>query len=150
MGEKDKKYNKERVIKENEIHKEDVMKAVSLANTFLSYQGEHHDDDKNIPEKAEILATALNTKDFTRWNEIHCMKKSHHYQYFFGEGKEKTTLFDLVECACDCVAANMRRTGELRSLEEEIETFERQGFDEFLARVMANTFIMLQENLRLE
>lgn len=141
------KYTKEKVIKENEQHKKDIIEAVEIYKALLTYQANHHDDDKNIPEKANILAHALNTGDFKQWNEIHCKNKMHHFQCFFNSSE--TTLLDLVECACDCVAASMRRSGKKKTYKEEYEYFIRQGFDDFMAMVMANTFIKIQDILNI-
>ena len=136
-------YTTERVISENKIHKEDVKQAIDICKAIINYQGNKHDNDKNEPENAEVLALALNTGDFTKWNEMHCMKQMHHYQCFMQS--DKTTLFDLMECCADSVAACMRRKGENHTVEEEFEIFKRQGFDDFLAKVMANTYVEIQK-----
>ena len=144
------KYTTDIVIEENKQHKTDVWKAMNVCKSILNYHAKHHDDDKNIPENAEILCRALNEGDFTEWNKLHCEKQKHHYQYFLRPDCKDVTLFDIMECAADCVAASMRRSGKIRSWEEEYETFKHQGFDDFMAKVMANTFMMIQALLELD
>ena len=50
-----------------------------------------------------------------------------------------------MECCADSVAACMRRKGENHTVEEEFEVFKRQGFDDFLAKVMANTYVEIKK-----
>lgn len=144
------KYTVDTVIQENKQHKEDVLNVMNVCKGILNYQARNHDNDKNDPEKAKVLCKALNEGDFTEWNKIHCMTQHHHYQYFLREDCKDVTLFDIMECAADCVAASMRRTGKIRTYEEEYETFKHQGFDAFMAKVMANTFIKLQDLMELK
>ena len=138
-------YTPEIVIEENKEHKADIMKGLQCCEAILNYQCKHHDDDKNEIENAEILCNALNTGDFKKWNEMHCMKQHHHFQYFLKPDCEDVTLFDLMECAIDSTVACLRRTGEEKTYEEEYKMFKDQGFDDFLAKVMANTFIRIQK-----
>lgn len=144
------KYTTEIVIQENKEHKADVVQAMNICKARLNYQAKHHDDDKNVPEKAEELCVALNTGDFHAWNEIHCKVQHHHYQWFFNpENIEEVTLFDIMECCCDGVAARLRRTGSPATWSEEYELYKRQGFDDYLAHIMANTFIQIQSLMNL-
>ena len=142
-------YTKERVIEENRQHKLDVQQAGDIFKSYFNYYLKHHDDDKNIPENAEVLAKAINTGDFKEWGEIHYLNYSHHYQWFFNKDNwDGISLFNLVECCCDNVAARLRRTGTESTFEEEYEIYLRQGFSDFEAHMMANTFILIQEFLK--
>lgn len=139
------KYTTEIVIAENKQHREDVKEAGAIAKSIFNYQIRFHDMDKNDPNNAEVLCRALNEGDFKDWNQIHCMNQHHHYQWFFNpENKEEATLFDVLECCCDSVAARLRRTGSVATREEEYEIFKAQGFDEYWANLMANTFMKIQ------
>ena len=64
----------EMVIKENQTHRDDIMNGMDLCSAILYHHAKKHDLDKNVPENAEVLAKAINTGDFTDWNEIHCYK----------------------------------------------------------------------------
>lgn len=145
-----KDYTPEIVIKENKIHQSDVRHGINICKSVLNYRARHHDEDKNNYENAVELSRALNTGDFKKWNEMHCMIQRHHYQYFMSPDCKDVNLFDLMECCVDSTVANLRRTGNYRTFTEEFERFRSQGFDDFLARIMANTFIYLQENVDLE
>lgn len=133
----------EMVIEENQIHKADVYKGMQLCYDILKFQAKHHDLDKDVPENAEILAQAINTGDFKEWNERYCYKQMHHYQCYMQS--DITTLFDLLESVVDGVVANSRREQKFRTYEEEYEFFKRAGFDDFMCKVMTNTFMMLQK-----
>ena len=63
---------------------------------------------------------------------------------------DKTNLFDLLECVVDGVVANKRREGQEKTFDEEYKFFIEAGFDEFMAKVMANTFMSIQKLIRLE
>lgn len=139
-----KNYTPEIVIQENKEHKEDVCLGSKICSAILNYNAKKHDDDKNQYEYAKELSNALNTGDFKKWNEMHCMKQHHHYQYFLSPECEDVTIFDLLECCIDSSVANLRRTKTIKSYREEYEHFKRQGFDDFLAKAMANTFIKIQ------
>ena len=138
----------EMVIKENQTHRDDIMNGMDLCSAILYHHAKKHDLDKNVPENAEVLAKAINTGDFTDWNEIHCYKQMHHYQCFMQS--DKTNLFDLLECVVDGVVANKRREGQEKTFDEEYKFFIEAGFDEFMAKGMANTFMSIQKLIRLE
>lgn len=138
-------YTPERVIEENKIHKKQVIQTVNITKAIMNYRARHHDNDKNILENAEVLSTALNTGDFKKWEEIHYLNNRHHYQWFLNqENLDKVTLFDFLECCCDNVAARLGRKGEPATWEEEYRIYIQQGFTEFQAHIMANTFMEIQ------
>lgn len=141
-------YTVEKIIEENQIHKQDVIQGMNICKSFLNKRGRQHDKDKDIIENAEILADALNTKSFEEWEKIHCEKQSHHAECFLN--LEDGDLFDLLELVVDGCVSNLRRNGMLHTLQQEKEFYIKKGFDEKMASILANTFIRLQNTIELD
>lgn len=138
----------EQIIQENQIHREDVKQGMKVAISFLSFKGRKHDLDKDIPENAEMLANALNTNKWEDWDKKHMQQQRHHVEGF--NKLEDGDLFDLIEMVVDGCVANLRRTGKEGTLKDQISFFQKKGFDENMSKLLANTFIRVQNLINLE
>ena len=138
-------FTKEKIIQENEIHRKDILNSINICKAMLNYKAKKHDLDKNIPENAEILANALNTGNFEKWNLIHLEKQTHHPECY--HKNENKNLFDLLEMVCDGCVANYRRNNKKGTRETEQDFYKKKGFDEETSLAMANTFIIIQDLL---
>ena len=142
-------FTKEKIIEENQQHRTDVQDGLTIVFQILSHLGANHDLDKNIPEYAEILADALNTKDFSIWEKIHLEKQRHHSECLLQEGNPN--LIDLIELVVDGLVAAKRRTpGFEPTLQSEVDFFISKGWEEPVAKILANTFILLNKAIVLE
>jgi hypothetical protein len=139
---------KEKVIEETIVHKKDVTQAMQICKAILNHRAKIHDNDKLIPENAQVLAEAINTKDFEKWNVIHMETQRHHIDCF--TKLPDANLFDLLENVEDGCVANLRRTGIKGTYESQIEFYQRKGFDENMSKILTNTFMIIQDLINLE
>ena len=141
-------FTKEKVIEETIVHKKDVTQAMNICKAILNHRAKVHDNDKLIPENAQILADAINTKDFDKWNVLHIDTQRHHIDCFVK--LQDANLFDLLENIGDGVVSNLRRVGIKGDYENQMEFFQNKGFDENMSKILTNTFLIIQDLIKLE
>lgn len=105
--------------KANRQHIKDVQALMRDMGYAIQGRGYLHDFTKIRDEKqfySDYLNTIENGADFTKskWYQRHIKEERHH---LLANCPEDVNLIDVIEMLCDCVAAGLARSGEVRRVE---------------------------------
>lgn len=110
----------------NDMHIEDVGKAMHALSRFVDTAGRNHDFTKKSREKMfyrDFVDAQENGADFVNgeWYQLHVKTERHH---LLSNCPDDVNLIDVLEMIADCTCAGLARSGEIRDLEisEEILT----------------------------
>lgn len=105
----------------NNEHIVDVSKIMKEVGKRIADRGDEHDWSKTIePYKSMFYRDLCNTidgkMDFMdgEWAKFHYSTERHH---LLKNVPDNVNLIDVIEMICDCVAAGLARSGEVRPLE---------------------------------
>ena len=136
----------EEFFKANYTHTEDVKNIAGLFAQILGYSVSDHDWTKrNEPYRSmfyrDMAAAMEHGKNFTdgEWAKLHYYELERHH--LNRHCPEDVDLFDVIEMICDCIAAGMARSGEVRDIEISPEV---------LSKSIKNTVEILKKYIELE
>lgn len=129
----------------NESHRGDVDRLIERFCALLKKSADRHDWSKvREPYRSmfyrDMVATMEGRMQFEdgEWYKLHYEKLERHHLGKYAP--DDVDLFDVIEMVCDCVAAGMARSGEVRPLEIADGVFQK---------ALANTVRILQNEIEL-
>ena len=129
----------------NNSHKHDVKQLIERFCVLLKNSAWHHDWSKTEePYRSmfyrDMVATMEGRMNFEdgEWAKLHYEKLERHH--LCRHVPDDVDLFDVIEMVCDCVAAGMARSGEVRPLEIRDNVFQK---------ALVNTVNILKEQIEL-
>lgn len=130
----------------NRDHRKDVRELVARFCALLAKSAERHDYTKvKEPYRSmfyrDMVATMEGRLTFEEgeWARLHYEQLERHH--LLRHVPEDVDLFDVIEMVCDCVAAGMARSGEVRPLELQ---------EGVLRKAVDNTVRILQQEIEIE
>lgn len=129
----------------NYLHIEDVKNLVDIFCQGLRDQAKNHDWSKiQDPYKSMFYRDLCNTIsgkikfEDGEWHKLHYEElERHHLKKCV---PDDVNLFDVIEMLCDCVAAGMARSGEIRDVDLDPEV---------LTKAVANTVELLKGSVNI-
>ncbi len=121
----------------NDMHIDDVGKAMHALSSFVDMAGRNHDFTKKSRERMfyrDFVETQENGADFVNgeWYQIHVKAERHH---LLSNCPSDVNLIDVLEMIADCTCAGLARSGEIRDLEID---------NDILNRAVKNTAEMIK------
>ena len=125
---------------QNREHWNDVYSLIHNSVEDLKSRAVHHDHTKFETHGETILLDALNTKNFTHWEDYHFSKEDHHPEYH--DNKTDMSLEALLEMCCDGASAAYRRSPRKQTFDDQYDFFvERKGWNHEMATILAKQFM---------
>lgn len=130
-------------LEANRQHIQDVQFLMQNIGYDIQERGYRHDITKITKEKqfySDYIDTITKGADFVKgeWYKSHIKEERHH---LLNRCPEDVNLIDVIEMICDCVAAGLARSGEVRK--EEIPS-------EILQKAVDNTYCLLRDRVEVE
>lgn len=126
----------------NRMHIDDVKNMMSALSGEIRSAGIRHDYTKISDEGSslfyrELCATIEGKMNFTKgeWYPMHVRTERHHLNEYC---PDNVNLIDVLEMICDCVCAEMARSGEVRPVEI---------LPEILQKAVENTVKLCKEHV---
>lgn len=126
----------------NRQHMQDVQVLMWNIGYDIQGRGWRHDITKITKEKqfySDYIDTITKGADFVKgeWYKAHIKKERHH---LLSRCPEDVNLIDVIEMICDCVAAGLARSGEVRKVEIP---------SEILKKAVDNTVDLLKDRVEI-
>ena len=129
----------------NSLHRDDVRALVARFSQLLEESARNHDWSKvKEPYRSMFYRDLVDTMNGRikfedgEWCQLHYNDLERHH--LLRNTPDDVDLFDVIEMVCDCVAAGMVRSGEVRPLEISNEVFQK---------ALDNTVEILKEQIEL-
>ena len=132
--------NLKELQEQNREHWNDVADLMRRSIEDLRSRATHHDHTKFETVGESILLDALNTKEWSHWEEYHFSKEDYHPEYH--ADKTDMSLEAILEMCADGASAAYRRSPKKQTFDDQYEFFvERKGWNHEMATILANQFM---------
>ena len=125
---------------QNREHWNDINLLIDKSISNLNIRATNHDHTKFETIGEEVLLKALNTRDFSHWENYHFSREDHHPEFY--ENKTDMSLEAIMEMCANGASAAYRRSPRIQTFDDQYDFFiERKGWSHEMATILAQQFM---------